>query len=307
MGNNLNDKYLDAIKFCEEKGVSSRFAQIYPFTTENIMGYIDKFDLNGKSLLTAGSSCDQAINVAMKGCSDVTIIDVCPFTKYYFYLKKAALLTLPYEEFQNYLCYKNFPKTFQDNQNVFNREIFFKLREILKELDYASYYFWNDLYRCNKPLSIRERIFSYDEEKIRILKSMNLYLQNESKYNECKKTIETFEPKIIKGDILKINFDRTFDNIWLSNIPQYLNNEQFKNLVDKMINYLNEEGKLLISYLYQTQIDTKYYPDYAPIYNLKENYEALKDYLIYIESFKGINGIMEDEETKKDSILIYKK
>ena len=307
MGNNLNDKYLDAIKFCEGKGVSSRFAQLYPFTTENIMGYIDKFDLNGKSLLTVGSSCDQAINASMKGCNDITIVDICPFTKYYFYLKKAALLTLTYEEFQNYFCYKNFPKTFQDNQNVFNREMFLKIKNILKELDYPSYYFWNDLYRCNKPLSIRERIFSYDEEKIRILKSANLYLQNEIKYNECKKIIENFEPKIIKEDILKVNLDRTFDNIWLSNIPQYLNNKELKILVDKMIKYLNEEGKLLISYLYQTQYDTKYCSDYASIYNLKETYKTLREYLVELESFIGVYGILHETESKKDSILVYKK
>lgn len=307
MGNNLNDKYLQAIKFCENKNVSSRFAQIYPFTTENIMGYIHKFDLNGKSLLTVGSSCDQAINAYMFGCEDVTIVDICPFTKFYFYLKKAALLELSYEEFQNYFCYKNFPRTFQDNQDVFSREIFFKLRNTLKELDYASYYFWNDLYRCNKPLSIRERIFSYDEEKIKILKGINLYLQNEIKYNECKKTIENFEPKIIKNDIFKEDFDRTFDNIWLSNLPQYLNHQQFKKLVENMIKILNDDGKLLMCYLYQTKIDTKYYSDYAPIYNLKETYQTLKDYLIELESFIGVYGILHETESKKDSILVYKK
>ena len=307
MSNSLNEKYLQAIKFCENKNVSSRFAQIYPFTTENIMGYIDKFDLNGKSLLTVGSSCDQAINACMFGCEDVTILDICPFTKFYFYLKKAGLLELSYEEFQNYFCYKDFPKTFQDNQDVLNRDLYFKLRDTLKSLDYASYYFWNDLYRCNKPLSIRERIFSFDEEKIYVLKRANLYLKDETNFNDCKKKIENFDPKIVNNDIFKTEFNRNFDNIWLSNIPQYLTPEKFKKLTDNMIKLLNNDGKLLMCYLYQTQSNTKYYSEYAPIYNLKETYKLFKNYLIELESFIGVHGLLHETESSKDSILIYKK
>ena len=40
----------------------SEFSKIYPFTTENIAGYIDYFDFDDKSLLTVGSSGDQILN-----------------------------------------------------------------------------------------------------------------------------------------------------------------------------------------------------------------------------------------------------
>ena len=307
MKNDLNEAYLTAIKFCEKKGISSRFAQLYPFTTENIMGYIDEFYLKGKSLLTIGSSCDQAINALMVGCEDVTILDICPFTKFYFYLKKAGLLEFSYEEFQNYFCYKDFPKTFQDNQDVLNRDLFYKLRVTLKSLDYASYDFWNDLYRCNKPISIRERIFSFDEEKICVLKQMNLYLKDEANFSECKKKIEYFDPKIVNNDIFEVEFNRKFDNIWLSNLAQYLSNERFKKIFERMIENLNENGKLLMCYLYQTQNNTKYCSDWAPVYNLKETYNFFEDYLIELQSFIGVHGILHDMENSKDSILVYKK
>ena len=52
------------------------FDKMYPFTTENISGYIDNFDLEGKSLLTVGSSCDQIYNASLKGCKDITILDI---------------------------------------------------------------------------------------------------------------------------------------------------------------------------------------------------------------------------------------
>ena len=48
---------------------------LYPFTTENIDGYLDLFDLKDKSLLTVGSSGDQVINALVMGCEDVTLYD----------------------------------------------------------------------------------------------------------------------------------------------------------------------------------------------------------------------------------------
>ena len=42
------------------------FHTIYPFATENINDYTEYFDLKDKSLLTVGSSGDQAINALLK-------------------------------------------------------------------------------------------------------------------------------------------------------------------------------------------------------------------------------------------------
>lgn len=72
------------------------FNKIYPGTTENIKGYIDFFDLKNKSLLTVGSSSDQVLNACFNGCYDITLIDINPFTKEFFHLKKAAIERLDY-------------------------------------------------------------------------------------------------------------------------------------------------------------------------------------------------------------------
>ena len=79
------------------------FDKIYNFTTENIDGYIDKFDLKDKSLLTVGSSSDQVLNAFYCGCKDITLMDINPYIKEYFYLKKAAIITLDYEDFFKFL------------------------------------------------------------------------------------------------------------------------------------------------------------------------------------------------------------
>ena len=65
-----------------DSDLENGFNKLYSFTTENIKDYISSFDLNNKSLLTVGSSADQAINAILNGCKDVTIMDINPFVKY---------------------------------------------------------------------------------------------------------------------------------------------------------------------------------------------------------------------------------
>ena len=70
---------------------NSEFSRIYSFTTENIAGYIDYFDLNNKKLLTIGSSGDQILNAFYNGARDITLFDINEYAKYYVYLKISAI------------------------------------------------------------------------------------------------------------------------------------------------------------------------------------------------------------------------
>lgn len=115
------------------------FYTLYPFTTENIDGYIDLFDLKDKSLLTLGSSSDQAINAGLLGCKNITIFDICPSTKFYYYLKLASLSSLEWEMFLRFLCKTNYRKNTSSNPNLYKKHIFDKVKETLKSLDYESY------------------------------------------------------------------------------------------------------------------------------------------------------------------------
>ena len=126
----LEQNIISAIKRCDKEFVfdnNSKFS-IYPFTTENISGYIDKFNLCNRSLLTVGSSSDQVINSILYGCKDVTLIDINSYSKYYYYLKVASILCLDMDEFFFFLRYKNYPKNFKDNYAVFDLKIFDKIK-----------------------------------------------------------------------------------------------------------------------------------------------------------------------------------
>ena len=73
------------------------YCRIYTFTTENISGYLEYFDLKDRKLLTVGSSGDQVLNASFYGAKDITLYDINSFSKFYLYLKIAAIITLNYK------------------------------------------------------------------------------------------------------------------------------------------------------------------------------------------------------------------
>ena len=119
------------------------FQKIYPFTTETISGYITKMDIENKSVLTLGSSCDQALNSLLLGASDVTIFDINERVKYFYELKKKLILSTSREELIheviNLKQYEYFEDIFSYNDlikmNLYlqNDENYSKLQNILSE------------------------------------------------------------------------------------------------------------------------------------------------------------------------------
>ena len=112
MSKELEEALYTAKERCEgniiiDEASMNGFEEIYPFTTENIAGYIDYFDLQDKSLLTVGSSGDQIINAALKGTKDVTLLDINPYAKYYYYLKAAGILELDLVKFNEFFLYQD--------------------------------------------------------------------------------------------------------------------------------------------------------------------------------------------------------
>lgn len=301
-----------AIKRCEGMyiaDISSKhcFNLIYPFTTENISGYINEFNLVNKSLLTVGSSGDQVINAILHGCKDITVVDINPYTRFYYYLKIAGILSLDIDEFLSFFRFKDYPNVFKDNKFVFNESTYNKLSHLLRLLDYESYLFWEELF-CNfKRKDIRDNLFSRDEDRTYVITSCNPYLQSKVSYKEVKSKLKHITPTFIHGDLFKLNIYKKFDNIWLSNIASYLSADEIKTLIDKYAHSLGDKGNLLISYLYKTTKDSKYQEEWSPIYNLENIYRILKEYSPNLISFKGIDGLKFNSSKMKDSVLIYQK
>ena len=296
----------DAINMCYGRVYKNEFDLIYPFTTENISGYIDKFNLINKSLLTVGSSSDQAINAIFNGCSDISVVDINPYTKFYYYLKVACLIELDLDEFLKFLRFKDYPKVFNDNKEVFNKEIYDKIKITLRLLDYESYLFWDELFNTFSSIDIRN-LFSNDEYRTNVIKYCNKYLKNIESYEITRAKIKSIRPNFIEGNLFDIVINKKFDNIWLSNIGTYIKVDDLKKLIDKLVLLLNKNGLILISYLYDTTINSEYKPNFKEIYNLEKTLDILKEYGVKLSSFIGVQGIEFMEHRIKDSILVHKK
>ena len=312
MSQNFSSIMDSAIKRCEKKYVDDGsqkncFYKIYPFTTENISGYINEFDLRDKSLLTVGSSGDQAINSILNGCKDVSILDINPYAKFYYYLKVAGIISLDLEEFMNFFRFKDYPGVFKNNNDVFNKNLYIKLKSTLRSLDYESYLFWDELFYEFNAIDIRNNLFSLDEDRTSVISGCNSYLQSTVLYETVKNKVKNIIPTFVNGDLFKIDLQGKYDNIWLSNIGTYLSRHFVKIMTDKMSQSLNQGGSLLISYLYKTTIDTKYEDGWCLIYDLEKIFDILREYNPSLISFIGMNGLKFKEPNMKDSILVYRK
>ncbi len=312
MNKELEEALYTAKERCEgniilDEASMNGFEEVYPFTTENIAGYIDYFDLQDKSLLTVGSSGDQIINATFKGAKDITLLDINPYAKYYYYLKAAGILELNLTDFNEFFRYNDYPKVFKYNKKVFDKASYKKLKSTLKSLDNDSYLFWDELFDMYQPDHIRFSLFSNDEYGTSVLGKSNLYLQSENTYDEAKTKLKELRPEFINEDIFKSNLTKNYDNIWLSNIACYLYQDKIKGMTDKFSDKLAVDGKLLISYLYSIDMNTEYDDDWSPIYDLKNDLELLKEYSPIFHFFKGVNGIKHNDDDIKDSVLIYQK
>lgn len=290
------------------------FCEIYPFTTENIDGYINYFNLKDKSLLTVGSSGDQVLNAILNGCKDITIIDINSYVKYYYYLKVAGIINLNYNDFLDFFRYIDYPKCFAYNINVFSRNVYDKIKDTLRMLDYESYLFWDELFLNYSPETVRRGLFSSDEGQSKEVLTTNTYLRDEDNYNELKSKIKRIRPKFINDDIFKIInskiiFDRNFDHIWLSNLSSYYLTSEIFNLVDALNSILNDNGSILISYMYDTQLDSdyKYRDDWPEIYDLNKTLKYFAKYKPIFVNFQGIEGIKFKTNEIQDAVLVYKK
>lgn len=304
----IEDKLKLASEKCDRNYANSfKFSTIYPFTTENIRAYLPLFDLKDKSLFTVGSSTDQALNAILCGAKDITVFDICPFTREYYYLKMAAIQTLTMDEFLKFFCYKGYTSTFLCNKNVFDNNLYLKIMAALKSISLEVEYFWTELFKRYNRVLIREQLFNMDENKYKIVRCMNYYLNNNDTYNELRNKINTANVKFIQGDIFKYEIKDTFDNIFLSNLSSYYSLAKIRELFDKMLLNLNDNGKMLLAYLYETTIDDEDYMDgEAEIYNIPK---VLKTFPREIEfnSFIGGRGLLFKSSKLRDSVITYRK
>lgn len=279
-----------AYEIChEDKKGHDKYTYVYPFTTENISGYIDYLDCKGKDILTVGSSGDQVLNMIKNDAKRITLIDICPFAKDYLSLKLAALEYMDIDTYLDFFCYKKYYYGLFNNRNSFNHIEFMRLLDRLIKIDDECFFFWHKLYKDFSGLTIRKHLFLSEEYNTRTIKKINPYLNDlKSLRNNLNKPILS----VINASLFDYEFNHDYDVINLSNIGAKISSRDYQLLVDKMFKYLNDGGIMLANYLYDTDED----------FRLREHIPASE-----LIDIRGLNSYDLKKKEITDSVVLVKK
>lgn len=280
-----------------------QFDKLYSFTTENISGYIKNFDFNNKTLLTVGSSSDQIIDAGLRGLENATVLDVSPNTRNYYYLKLASLMNLSMEEFLTFLCPKHYKEYYRINHDLFNMDTYNQVKETLKSLDNEAFEFWDNIFNTYSHSEILNSYFINDFMDDDDIKRSTLYLNSNISYDEAKIKIKNMNINFITGNIKDIKLTKRYDNIWLSNVVDYMNPDSFVDSVTYLSHRLNMDGKMLVAYLYNISYHNHRLKTCKDYFNVEDLKKKLKDHGVKVRAttFEGVT------KGKKDAVLIYKK
>ncbi len=288
-----------------------RFSTLFPFTTENLNGYMSEFDFNGKSVLTVGSSADQIINAYLMGAREVVCFDINPLVKYYYDLKVAGICCLEFSEFVNFFCYYSKSKFFR-NKDAFSLDIFSRL---LPFLDSESRYFWQSLLESFRSKSIRKYLFSRDEYSLECLRNINSYFSIDN-FNYLKGILGKVKLEFINEDVRYVSrlLNRKFDYIMLSNISSFIQKLYsvdgiygFRRNVLSLEEFLESNGVLFLAYLYDMSYERKVPFYWDAIYDISNVRNVFCDRDISMISFPGVDSFIRGDKSVKDSVLFYKK
>ena len=267
-----------------------RFDVIYPFTSENIAGYMEDLDLTDKKIITVTASSDHILNAIAQGALDITTFDINPETRFYMELKLAGVKRLEYEDFLKIFLL--------DNSMSLNKEI---IMSLITSRD--CQYYWEEKYRENKNNGLLLKKSSVFYRKYFNTKSklkQNIYL-NKSKYQQVQKRLEEVKINFINTDLKNLHLKGEYDDMFLSNISDYISLmyqehplEQFA----KKIYELSENVKTIyFAYLYD--IGNSNRSEIDDIERVKRVFPTLQE--------KRFPSALEKTEGKKDGVLILKK
>ncbi len=248
----------DDLKFAFKvlSGNLTEFSRIYPFTNENIKGCFNHFDFDGKDVLSVLASSDQVFDIFLRGANKIDTFDINPLTKYYFYLKKAAVLALDKKTFLNF-----FNNTYDTHTLLYDKDIYLEISKYLSE---EALLFWNKIFKSN-DVEVK-KLFLHNTIPIPTLSRNVLYL---NEYDSLQHKIKNFDINFVACDLRYIDtiLNNSYDIMYLSNIlsridliPQVnMESSLKKTIVKKLIieinkleKYLNSDGKILVNYFFDS-------------------------------------------------------
>ena len=256
-------------------------SKAYLRTTENINGYYNKLNFRDKKVLTVIGSGDHIFEAILRGAKEVEGFDISENAILLYYLKEAAIKTMDFEEYMNFFYVQN---------KCFTKEGYNILRTRLNEITLP---YWDKVFASStkEPLDyIKEMLVSkpafYMVPSVASLKlsTLSSYLEEEN-YYELQSKIDDTKVSIHLRDVKDIDKVKdSFDYIILSNIFEYQDTEEFKELIDKYKEHINDDGLIIAGYAYH-DMDLSYYSEYDSFeipsrYTLNGMYGAPSDHVM---------------------------
>lgn len=265
-----------------------RFDSIYPFTTENISGYMSSLDLSNKRVITVTGSGDHVINAIKAGSSEITTFDINPLSKNNLDLKLSGIKFLSYEDFLDIFLYDNLniDKSFIRNSDMPNDSRNFWL-EKLKDKS------WLDL----KKSSLFNRKYFNPESKL----WENMYLDEDSFY-KVKKSLENANISFINCNLKDLRLTEQFDYMFLSNISDYLKgiygSDYLKQYYNLLQTFLKNVKEIYFAYLYD-------FGNNNPRSDI-DNIDLIKNEFVNFDK-KIFRSALEETKEKEDCVLILRR
>lgn len=269
-----------------------RFNSIYPFTSENIAGYMKDLDLTSKKVITVTGSTDHILNAILQGATEITTFDINPLTKAYMDLKISALKKLSYEDFIKLLLFES------------NMNLDYSIISSLDMSDKSKMFWLEQLSKYNNSgIELRNSsLFNIKYFNSNSKLWQNLYLEK-NKYNLLKQQLKDTNITFINTSIKDLKVDEHFDYMFLSNISDYLSlmydSDTLKQYRDLLIEFQKKIDIIYFAYLYdignskpRTEID-----DLNKVKEIFSNFQQ-------VNFTSALEGSLQE---KQDGVLILKR
>ena len=273
-------------------GTSSK---LYSMTTENILGFLSHYNLEGKKVLTVAGSGDQRLNAYLMGAKEVKTFDINPFAKYHLELKDEAIKSINFEKFINFFGISS--KRYGDYYKPLDIRIY---EEFCGNLSDETKSIFDYIINNNIPF---HSIYYSFPNKLSDLSKMNLYLLRDE-YERLRTLLNT-KVDFICSNVTELKErlnGETFDMILLSNISDYIEMffeedylKQYRELIDSLSDNLNENGVIQVGYIYSMYDKNSYKSQFSMNY-IRQNYFPSSIFeTIMVDAFDEFNRYTYDK------------
>lgn len=218
----------------------------FEFSNERLQEYMPKLNLESKRVATVGSSGDQLLNAIYYGAKNITLVDGNPYSRAYIEYKIALIRNLCFDDFNEVYIL--------DNHELFNYKTYSRISH---DLSIPVRQFWDKII-LEQPNSIDVHAPS----AYKIFNALMTYgiMEFSGDFYRCENQYNQLQAKLLQNnynidyvysefDEFANNLEGTFDAIILSNIYDYVDDEEFATHVRKLYDTkLNPGGKIQAQY-----------------------------------------------------------